>query len=287
MSDETQSGGVGQQSPFDSSSEYNVRQFQIDQTVAGVSTTKMVKVVAVYDADMNPVDPADTGVVGPTGYVDVQPLVAQVDGAGQATPHGIIHGVPFTRAQGGSGAVICDPQVGDIGAMSCADRDISSVKATRDAATPGSFRRHDPADGVYAGPTLNGAPDQYVRFKAKGFVVLDNQGNRTETGEDGVVTEDKFGNKVTTSSDGMKLEDCNGNVFDLKSGMIEATTTLFKISGGIEIGGGMQVAGNSRLMGTVTGGAGSGVGLTTHTHTQGNDSHNDTEVPTNPPTPGS
>jgi len=281
MTDEvTPAAGVGQQGPFDTSSEFNVRAFQIAQAIAQVATTKIVKVIAVYDSNMSPVSPDDTGVVGPTGFVDVQPLVSQVDGANQATPHGIIYGVPFTRQQGGGSAVICDPKAGDIGAMACADRDISSVKANRDAATPGSSRRYDAADGVYVGPVLNGVSDQYVRFKAKGYVLLDNQGNSTETGESGVVTTDKFGNKITTSSEGMKLEDCNGNIMNLKPGMIEATTTSFKINGALDVSGGAVFGG------TVEGNGPGGVGLTTHTHTQGNDSHGDTEVPTNPPTPG-
>lgn len=284
MSDDPRpSAGIGQQGPSNVSSEFNVREFQIEQTIARVSTTKVVKVIAVYDANMNAVDPSDTGVVGPTGFLDVQPLVNQIDGGDQATPHGVIHGVPFTRQQGGAGAVIIDPRVGDIGAMQVADRDISSVKANRDAANPGSTRRYDAADGIYSGPMLNGTPDQYVRFKEKGFVILDNQGNSYETGEDGVVVEDKFGNKYTTGEDGVRVEDLNGNVLEMKAGGTELTTDLFTVNGPMQLNGGMTSTGGAVFDGPITG---DDVSLNTHIHPQGNDSHGDTEVDTGPPIPG-
>ena len=81
----------------------------------------LVQVVAV----------TNDGGVEPVGFVDVHPMVAQVDGKGQPTPHGVIYGLPYIRVQGGSNAVILDPQVGDIGlAVFCA-QDISKVKATK------------------------------------------------------------------------------------------------------------------------------------------------------------
>jgi phage baseplate assembly protein gpV len=74
---------------------------------------------------------------------------------------------------------------------------------------------------------------------------------------------------------GMTFTDCNGNTIEMKSGSVVVTTDLFKVEG------------NAEFTGTVTGDtSGSAVGLTTHTHNQPNDSHGDTEEPTDPPNPG-
>ena len=104
------------------------------------------------------------GGVGAVGYVDVQPLVNQVDGFGSAIPQGRLHNIPYLRMQGGVNAIILDPQVGDIGVCVFSDRDISSVKTTKARANPGSRRRFDVADGLYLGGMLNGAPSQYIEF---------------------------------------------------------------------------------------------------------------------------
>ena len=60
------------------------------------------------------------------------------------------------------GFALIDPTQGDIGLAIFADRDISSVRANRAQANPGSYRRFDMADGVYIGGILNGMPTQTV-----------------------------------------------------------------------------------------------------------------------------
>jgi hypothetical protein len=104
------------------------------------------------------------GGVGPVGTVDVQILVNQVDGDGNATPHGTIHGLPYFRLQGGVSAVVIDPVVGDIGMAVFADRDISSAKINKAPSNPGSSRRFDFSDGLYVGGFLGATPTQYVQF---------------------------------------------------------------------------------------------------------------------------
>lgn len=146
----------GPLSVHDSESEFNAHSFVISQMLGRLWTATIVQVKAVTTA----------GGVTPVGFVDVLPTVAQLDGQDQATAHGIIHGLPYLRAQGGANAVILDPQVGDLGVAVFASRDISSVKATKAPANPGSLRRFDPADGLYLGGVLNGAPTQYVQFIA-------------------------------------------------------------------------------------------------------------------------
>lgn len=144
------------------SSAESALEFSVRAILAGLWTVTVVKVVAVQN----------NGGVSPVGLVDVLPLVNQVDGAGQPTPHITINQLPYFRLQGGSNAVILDPQVGDIGMACFASRDISAVKANRGQANPGSFRQHSASDGLYVGGFLNGTPTQYVQFTSSGITVV-------------------------------------------------------------------------------------------------------------------
>ena len=155
-------GYVGTQGPESRANEFNAVEFVITQLLNKRNYTTLVKVMAVRSA----------GEVVPVGFVDVQIMLNQIDAAGNSMPHGIVNNVPYFRLQGGANAVIIDPQVGDIGMATFADRDISSVKANRAISNPGSKRRADIADGLYTGGFLNAAPAQYVRFTDSGIEVV-------------------------------------------------------------------------------------------------------------------
>jgi Phage protein Gp138 N-terminal domain len=142
-------------------SHYNAQAFVFATLAAQNNHVALVQVKAV----------TNTGADIAAGSVDVQILVNQVDGAGNATPHGIIHNVPYYRLQGGANAIIIDPQVGDIGLAVFADRDISSVKVNKAQSNPGSSRRFSAADALYLGGYLNGVPNQIVEFNAAGITV--------------------------------------------------------------------------------------------------------------------
>jgi hypothetical protein len=102
--------------------------------------------------------------VAPVGFVDVTPLVSQVDGSGTSWPATTIWNVPYLRIQGGANAIICDPQPGDTGFCLFCDRDISSVKATGAVAAPASKRRFNFGDALYFGGwNLNTVPTSYVQ----------------------------------------------------------------------------------------------------------------------------
>jgi hypothetical protein len=152
----------GQQTDTTAGNEFNTISFIAQQILGLISTAKVVRVVAC----------TNDGGVSPVGFVDVQPLVTQVDGEGKTVPHGVVFNLPYSRLQGGTSAVILDPAPGDIGVAVFADRDISNVKATRDTAPPGSFRRYAIADGIYLGMVLNAAPEQYVQFSAAGISLV-------------------------------------------------------------------------------------------------------------------
>jgi len=121
-------------------------------------------------ATLGLVKAARPGGTAGASFVDIQPMVAQVDGAGNTVPHGIIHNVPVFRLQSGGNAVILDPVAGDIGIVVFASRDISVVKNSRAPSQPGSARRYDMADALYIGGVLNGGASQFVQFVAGGGI---------------------------------------------------------------------------------------------------------------------
>jgi len=198
MSD-TAGFGYGQIGPDDFSNDMAVTAAIVRQMVAQLDIMKLVQVVAVHG-----------GGVAVAGTVDVVPLVNQVDGEFNAVPHGTVYGIPWSRVQGGTSAVICDPVANDIGWVSCADRDGSSV-ATRNGMlngssllstgiNPGSRRKYHVSDGVYAGGCLNVAPSQYLIFTATGVRLVDKNGNSITMGPTGVIISDGNGNEIITGA---------------------------------------------------------------------------------------
>lgn len=155
----TDKGTTGFREAATSGTQYTAMAFLIAQQLAKVRIATIVRVLAVSNA----------GGVEPVGSVDVQPLVQQTDGDGNITALPPVYGVPYVRVQGGTNAVILDPQVGDLGIALFGDRDLSAVVATKDVAAPGSNRRNSLADALYIGGLLNGTPVQYVRFSAEGI----------------------------------------------------------------------------------------------------------------------
>lgn len=154
-------GFAGFQGPASSVSDFSAQSFVINQILGRLATTALVKVVAV----------TNSGGVAAVGSVDVIPMVNQVDGVGNPTPHATIHSLPYFRIQGGTTAIIIDPVVGDVGAAIFCSRDISTVKRTKAPANPESGRRYNWADGLYLGGFLNGVPTQYLQGNADGITL--------------------------------------------------------------------------------------------------------------------
>lgn len=229
------STGYGQLEPQSTTSLPGAIQFAIRQMMARMDTMKLVQVKAVKGGG---------GAIAAAGTVDVLPLVNQTDGRGFPTPHGTVSGIPWWRLQGGTGGVICDPKVNDIGFVVCADRDTSIVVSTQKQGNPGSGRRFSIADGIYIGACLNAVPTQYIAFSDNGITILDANGS---------------GNKIEMTATGVKVTDKNGNVLEMKSSGFELTGTLVKITGNLQVTGSV-IAG--------FGGADQ-VGLQTHIHPTG------------------
>jgi hypothetical protein len=188
---------------------HNNLNFVIQQALSKVQTATIVKVVAC----------SNDGGVSPVGTVDVQILVNQISGQGNPTPHVTMYTLPYLRIQGGSNAVIIDPQPGDVGIAVFASRDITNVKSTKAQANPGSFRMHDFADGMYLGGLLNGVPTQYVQFGSGGVTIVSPdtitlqapnivlQGAVAQSGGNVTIAED-----LTVSGD--VVADLTGSTFD-------------------------------------------------------------------------
>jgi hypothetical protein len=160
VNDVTSDGYTGRANETTGADEFNAKTFLINQVLSGKWTITLcvVKSVSGGGVDVPPI-------------VSVQPLVNQVDGQGNPTPHGIINGIPVFRLQGGANAIISDPVAGDIGLLATASRDISAVKNNKAPSNPGSQRMFDPADGLYLGSFFSAAPTQYVQFSEAGITL--------------------------------------------------------------------------------------------------------------------
>lgn len=271
------STGYGQQDPLTSNSEYSVMTFVIRQMMAKLDTMKPVKVIKVTGGG---------GAIAAAGTVDVQPLVSQIDGGGNATQHGVVYGIPWFRLQGGKSAVIVDPEVGDIGFVICADRDISGVKGAIAAGkepmtTPGSRRKYNIADGIYVGGALaKDAPERYFAFTSDGIKVRDKNGNELVLNADGIKASDAFGNVIETRSTGIRMTPAEG-MFTEVAGRLLVTEDLLLGGSIVDTAGGVY-AGNIITSGAVQAG---GIDLAAHHHTQANDGHGDVEQPTSSAVP--
>ena len=153
----------------DWSSQYNELNFLISQNLIKLQTSIPVKVINVRPNNHF------------TGYVDVEPLIAQIASDKTLWTFGELRSLPYVRVQGGSNAIIIDPEIGDIGIAIFSSRDISALKTSTKNGTakpditnpypPSSYRTYDLADGMYIGGILNGTPTQFIQFTNTGIVV--------------------------------------------------------------------------------------------------------------------
>lgn len=251
---DTDSVYPGQQPAETHGSESNTMAFGTEQALGQMWTTKIVEVLKVTNTD---------GEVKASGFVDVKPLVRQMDGGGNTEPHGTIFRLPYVRSQGGGNAIINDPKVGDKGVAVFCDRDSSAVIDSKGEANPGSYRRFDPADGIYVGSMINENPEQYITFK-----------------DDGITQEDKHGNTVVMNGDELRIEDKRGN----KIVMDDKGITLHSATGDIFIENNLRISGDATAFNSNT--SQTAVSMSSHVHEQDPDSHGDVEQDTNPPKRG-
>lgn len=146
----------------DNSSDIGRMKFIIATALSGIRTAIPVQIMSV----------TNNGGVSPIGTVSVKVLVQAKDGNGNAIPHGTIYNCPYMRVQGGTNAIILDPQVGDIGLGIVCDRDISAVQNARSEAPPGSSRKNNLSDMVYLTTIISATtPVQYIQFNDSGITI--------------------------------------------------------------------------------------------------------------------
>jgi len=152
MADET---AKGQKKPNTAGSGYNSLQFLVQQAIRNqVHTAIPVKVQSVNGL-----------------FVDVLPMVSNVDGYGQAVEPTTIYHLPVFRYHAGVAAFIVDPVEGDIGLAVFAQADSSNVQeGTSTPQQPGSFRRFSQSDGFYFGGFHKSAPSVYIEVTQEGVV---------------------------------------------------------------------------------------------------------------------
>ena len=139
------------------SSDYNALSFIIQQAIRGqVNTAIVCRVVGVL-----------------ANYVDVLPLVTQIDGFGNSVAPTTLYKLPYMRYHGGICAVKLDPVVGDIGLAVFAQKDCSSVGVgTTEPQKPASFRENTMANGFYIGGFLNQEPSCYIELSQNGSITI-------------------------------------------------------------------------------------------------------------------
>ena len=147
----------GFQKPNTGGSPYNTLQFIIEQAIRrNVITCIVCKVVKTSGA-----------------YVDVLPLVTQIDGFGNAVEPTTLFHLPYMRYHAGVAAVILDPVPGDIGLAVFAQKDCSNVKTgTTAPQPPASFRENSMANGFYIGGFLNQSPSTFIELKQSGEIII-------------------------------------------------------------------------------------------------------------------
>lgn len=254
MADDTdpELGYGGTQSPQSAQGQFNALSFVIAQMMARINVAAVVRVMAVDDSGDD-----DTA-----GTVDVQPMVNQLDGSLHMVPHGTIFQLPYVRIQGGENAFVVIPQVGDLGVAIFADRDISTVKTTKEQANPGSLRRFDMADGIYLGGMLNAAPTRFIRIDGTGVTITGVEAV-TVNGEDVTVN---ASNAATVVSPNITLDGDTTVTGNLR---VDGNADLggdLDVDGDTTLGGDADVSGDVTADGEVQAGT---VKLTLHTHTGG------------------
>lgn len=138
-------------------------------------------------------------------------------------------------------------------------------------------------------------PNKLVLYGPDGVVIRDLAKKNTLTvGSTEVTLDLTAGSLVITVPNGQNVTINGAAIVNIPSGETAQVNGNLAVSGNLELGGllegvdGAGYGGDIKTAGAMIAGFGTGdqVGLQTHTHTQGVDSHGDTEEPTDSPTAG-
>lgn len=137
----------------------NALDFFTDQKLKSIFTCDIVKVINVDEKS-----------------VDVQPLVYQVNGDNEIMKQEPIYGVPYCRQQAGMNGIILKPQVGDLGVVVYARRDISSVISSGGENVPDTRRFLSENDAIYlcSIASIMSQPTRFIEFTESGISITPN-----------------------------------------------------------------------------------------------------------------
>lgn len=184
----------GHQNPGDSAGQYGAQLFVIKQMLSRLQTMTLVKVLSC----------TNSGGISPVGFVDVEPMINQIDGDGNGKPHKPLYNLPYLRIQGGDNAFILDPKPNDIGIVGFASRSIAKVKKTKKRSNPDTFSQFSMSDGLYLGGVLNGNPVNYVQFTNDGNIVIHSAGSITLSA-DTITTSGSWEHTGTLRNNGVNI----------------------------------------------------------------------------------
>ena len=137
----------------------NALDFFTDQKLKSIFTCDIVKVINVDEKT-----------------VDIQPLVYQVNGDNEIMKQEPIYGVPYCRQQAGMNGIILKPQVGDLGVVVYARRDISSVISSGGENVPDTRRFLSENDAIYlcSIASIMSQPTRFIEFTDSGISITPN-----------------------------------------------------------------------------------------------------------------
>ena len=220
---------------YQASTPFNAHNQQINSVLQKINTVFLGRIISVK-----------SGGVNGSKTVTAQPLICQIDANGNALPSPKLVEIPHYRVQAGTGAIILDPKVGDIGVFVCCKRDSSNVKnGVSDPQVPASFRSFDLADSIMIATIHTGAADTYIHIiPENGEIII------------------KAPSSLTVNTAAATINASGSTAINSPETTISGHVT---IRGGLSVSGGegAQVDGSISASGDITGG---NISLQSHRH---------------------
>ena len=217
--------------------EYDKVISQFNSLITNVNTAMPCKVVAIEKQEQRGVNIV--------GFVDIQLMIEQTNGQKKGNETAIICNVPYVRIQGGTNAVIIDPEINDLGVAIFASRDITNFKEARRQTPPATWRKFSISDAIYIGGIRNQKPVQYIHFRNDGIEIYSPKRVHITTPT------------VLIDSDNTTINTSAKTTINANGGCeINAETTN---NGNVKINGNTKISGNL-LVGGIIGQTGEGGG---------------------------
>lgn len=224
----------GTQDVYASTTAYNAENEHIKKALSALETVFLARIVSCSSSGE-----------GGSKTVNAVPLIAKVDANGNAQPTPTYVELPHYRFQAGTGALIIDPEVGDIGVFVVCKRDISNINSqTEKTQVPNTFRAFSPSDSVMIATIHTKSPETWIHIKPQ---------------QKEIVIKADSGVTINTSSK-----------VTVNAAEVDINAALTKLSGNLE------VAGTIQSQDQITG---AGINFNTHVHGNVQSGSSDTSGP--------